>query len=132
MMQGRMKLSCVRYMLLLIPRSIMCALCEGPCSFPQWQCLAVCSMGSGVPVQSVRVPLQLFLSCCFWSGICQLSLTGMLLLIGCRDQCLCGFIWVFSWDVIVCVHYIVCVCDTQCMGCVGVISGIFSLFFVMW
>ena len=32
---------------------------------------------------SVRVPLQLFLSCCFQSGICQSSLTGALLLIGC-------------------------------------------------
>ena len=60
MMQGRMKLSCVRYMLLLIPRSVVCPLCEGLCLFPWWQHLAVCSMGSGVPVQSVRVPLQPF------------------------------------------------------------------------
>ena len=60
MMQGKMKLSCVRYMLLLVPRSVMCPLCEGPCSFPWWQHLAVCSMGSRVPVQSVRVPLQPF------------------------------------------------------------------------
>ena len=36
----------------------MCPLCEGLCSFLRWQHLAVCSMGSGVPVQSVRVPLQ--------------------------------------------------------------------------
>ena len=56
-----MKLSCVRYMLLLVPRSVMCPLCEGLCSFLQWQRLAVYSMGFGVPVQSVRVPLQLFL-----------------------------------------------------------------------
>ena len=55
-----MKLSCVRYMLLLIPRSIVCPLCEGPCLFLWWQHLAVCSVGSGVPVQSVRVPLQPF------------------------------------------------------------------------
>ena len=55
-----MKPSCVRYMLLLIPRSIMCPLCEGPCLFPWWRCLAVCSMASGVPVQSVRVLLQPF------------------------------------------------------------------------
>ena len=55
-----MKLSCVRYMLLLVPRSVVCPLCEGLCSFPRWQHLAVCSIGSGVPVQSVRVPFQPF------------------------------------------------------------------------
>ena len=38
----------------------MCPLCEGLCLFPQWQRLAVYSVGSGGPVQSVRVPLQLF------------------------------------------------------------------------
>ena len=49
-MQGRVKLSCVRYMLLLVPRSVVGPLCEGPCSFPWWQRLAVCSVGSRVSV----------------------------------------------------------------------------------
>ena len=44
---------------------------------------------------SVRVPLQLFLSCRFQSGICRLSPMGALLLIGRQDLCSCGFIWVF-------------------------------------
>ena len=117
----------------------MCPLCEGPCSFPWWQHLAVYSMGSGVSVQSLRVPLQLFLSCCFRSGVCQSSSTGMLLLIGCWDWCSCGFIvscvWVssrsLSWGGIVWVRCIACECGTWCMCHVEVISGVF-LAFIMW
>ena len=49
-MQGRVKLPCVRYMLLLVLKSIMGPLCEGPHSFPWWQCLVAYSMESGVSV----------------------------------------------------------------------------------
>ena len=85
---------------------------------------------------SVRVPLQLFISCRFQSGICRLSSMGTLLLISHQDQCSCGLVvscvWVssrsLSWDGVVWVRYIMCVCDARCMCCVGVISGVFSFF----
>ena len=126
-----MKLSCVRYMLLLVPRSIMCPLCEGPCSFLQWQHLAVCSMGSRVPVQSVRVPLQPFFSRdvsslasvdhhrqvhFFW------SVAGTNARVGSSGSFLC--------DVIVCVHYIISMRDAWCMHHVGIVSDILSFFVI--
>ena len=93
-MQGRVKLPCVRYMLLLVPRSIMGPLCEGLPAVAVSGCLFHGVQGFCV---SVRVPLQLFLSRHLQSGICQSSLMGVLLLIGCQDQCSCGFIWVFLY-----------------------------------
>ena len=76
---------------------------------------------------SLKVPLQLFFSCHFQSGICQSSSMGALLLISRRDQGSSGFIWVFLCIVFVCVHYIMCACDARCMHRVGIISGGFSI-----
>ena len=77
---------------------------------------------------SVRVPLQLFLSCRFQSGVCQSSSTGALLLIGRRDQCSSGFIWVFcvlsSY-----VFIISCVCMTHDVCIVLGSSLVFLVFF---
>ena len=77
---------------------------------------------------SVRVPLQLFLSCRFQSGICQSSLTGALLLIGHCDQCSCGFVQVFcvlsSY-----VFVISCVCMTHDV-CVVLGSSLLFLVFL--
>ena len=77
---------------------------------------------------SVRVPLQLFLLCCFQSGICRSSLTGMLLLIGHQDQCSCGFVWVFcvlsSY-----VFIILCVCVMHDVCVMLGLSLVFLVFF---
>ena len=130
-----MKLSCVRYMLLLVPRSVVCPLCEGLCLFPQWQHLAVCSVGSGVPVQSVRVPLQPFFSHVV-SGLAPVDchrLVRFFWLVTGTDACkglLClmsGFhLDLLIWGGVVQVHYIVCMHGAQCMRHVGIISGVFS------
>ena len=89
-MQGRVKLLCMGYMQWLAPRSVVGQFVVVPgvtvcyCLFHGVLCFCV----------NVRIPLQPFLSCCLRSGACQLSLMGVLLLIGHRDQCLCVFIWV--------------------------------------
>ena len=76
---------------------------------------------------SVRVPLQLFLSCCFQSGICQSSSTGTLLLIGRWDQCSSGFIWVFC-VLSLYVFIISCVCVTHDVCIVLGLSLVFLVF----
>ena len=87
-----MKLSCVRYMLLLVPRSVVCPF--HVCSHSDSIWLFVL-WGPGFLCKVWGYLYSLFLSCCFRSGICQSSSTGALLLISRQDQCSCGIVWVF-------------------------------------
>ena len=79
---------------------------------------------------SVRVPLQLFLWCRFQSGVCRSSSTGALLLIGCQDQCSCGFVWVFC-VLSLYVFVISCVCVTHDVCVMLGSSLVFLVFFLL-
>ena len=89
-------------------------------------------MGSGVPVQGVRVPLQPFSLMLF--PVCHLSIIidghtssdwspGPMLV---WDR-----LGLFLCDVIICVCYTMCMCDVRCMRHVGIISDVFLAFFVI-
>ena len=79
---------------------------------------------------SVRVPLQLFLLCHFQSDICRSSSTGALLLIGCQDQCSCGFVQV-SCVLFLYVFVISCVCMMHNVCIVLGSSLVFLVFFLL-
>ena len=112
-----MKLPCVQCMYLFIPRSVVGLLCRGSYLSPRWQCPLLVPWGPGLLCKDVRTS---------YSSLVLFSVWHLLIVIDgyASSDWLLGLM-------LVKVRYVVCACVTRCMRRVGVISDIFSLFFVI-